>query len=927
MNGHGETTIATIAAAAQQKHYRRPQAVVGGEEQQQQQLQQKQHYYLSNYNNNSNNSRDKNVLQSVHHHHHPHQHNPALVQQQQHHNHQHRQHQKRQQQHQQYQLLHGNQMQYYHQLPVIVNGQQQQQQQQHQNGSGGDGLVRVGGAGGGGGGGGYASSSTTTSSSPSSSSTAAAAIIVVDPPRPPFIPKKPVLNNGNSAAVDDEHPPRHNNRIYAQANGDCENGGGAVNGGAAMALFDDCSNGTKITQTTITYIGGAAAAAAATTAGLRRTKSPATVMMATDIEQYNNGGGAAADLKNFWNGSELNGKEQHNNNESNNNTNSSNRSSFGTDSSFSAGSTVVAADQGLHYSVTGMGTIGAGLANNSTLSSNTINGMEKPAGTNSSSNSNNTNRVQRRLSLVGGISVKLPDYQRPPISSFGCTTGGPRPRRVASTQPPDFSAATNGIFGLKSAAATSQMCLNGAGSDGKSTLSRRAQKLAQKAAHKLTIGSLSSELSSSASALYSLFTSSAENGAAPNGRSVGTAELGIYAESYLGTSQHFYHDKAPVVSAHTSRGIDFLERFGQFAKERALIEEEYAAKLKSLAKRSRGKKTEDDESKMYTTTMAFLTMLGEIESKAHLDAQGAHVKCAKADKNLHLSRIELERAKTNVNTKNAICEQSKQNYAAQLGATNQAKFDHYNVILPQLLEDMRQLDVERIEFSKKAMLDCVASETSVLNIIQRCYSDMNTAIGTINPNRDTLAVVEQTKTGFAHPLDFQFEDLGDPADILLDGTESFDGSTLRRQPGQGKGANGKGGGVATPNISSSSFCSATAVAAGSAPAPPCQQHVPYVDTGSGDFYEECDTPAAAAANGCPVPQQQSDVVLGTAIAMYAYDAAPDEVGGTTISMRDGDELLLLERDVGDGWTRVRHMQSNAEGFVPSSYLVRARSFI
>ncbi|KAI3414126.1 hypothetical protein GPALN_011587 [Globodera pallida] len=822
------------------------------------------------------------------------------------------------------------------------------------------------------------------------------------------------------------------------------------------------------------------------------------------------------------------------------------------------------------------------------------------------------------------------------------------------------AAATNGIFGLKSAAATSQMCLNGAGSDGKSTLSRRAQKLAQKAAHKLTIGSLSSELSSSASALYSLFTSSAENGAAPNGRSVGTAELGIYAESYLGTSQHFYHDKAPVVSAHTSRGIDFLERFGQFAKERALIEEEYAAKLKSLAKRSRGKKTEDDESKMYTTTMAFLTMLGEIESlasqhevigerlrndlcpqlvekcrqlramrkkqyqdfemmekhlqarvdelakqkknyeKAHLDAQGAHVKCAKADKNLHLSRIELERAKTNVNTKNAICEQSKQNYAAQLGATNQAKFDHYNVILPQLLEDMRQLDVERIEFSKKAMLDCVASETSVLNIIQRCYSDMNTAIGTINPNRDTLAVVEQTKTGFAHPLDFQFEDLGDPADILLDGTESFDGSTLRRQPGQGKGANGKGGGgvprkhslklfsnsnngktngsagthggggggggggtcgantggeygtlppqqrcrkiqqkleeleaelnikdqsqagmqrmhvaytqnpqlgdpakvaeqllqnqqemhtlqtqiqrfkellqsaqgelnqplggnphqhqaaqqqmhnaTTTTTTSSSSPGSsprgsianvagklkngqqhhhggrlngggpppmgsaeqqhrassyseassissadgsmmmlsasfnggpgasgtaarttsgtiypqlppmsahppqqhqqmnggingaaaagvvlhqsasgttlsssgaATAVAAGSAPAPPCQQHVPYVDTGSGDFYEECDTPAAAAANGCPVPQQQSDVVLGTAIAMYAYDAAPDEVGGTTISMRDGDELLLLERDVGDGWTRVRHMQSNAEGFVPSSYL-------
>lgn len=37
---------------------------------------------------------------------------------------------------------------------------------------------------------------------------------------------------------------------------------------------------------------------------------------------------------------------------------------------------------------------------------------------------------------------------------------------------------------------------------------------------------------------------------------------------------------------------------------------------------------------------------------------------------------------------------------------------------------------------------------------------MNTAIGTIDPERDTHMVVEQTKTGYAHPEDFLFEDLG-----------------------------------------------------------------------------------------------------------------------------------------------------------------------
>ncbi|CAK5011647.1 unnamed protein product [Meloidogyne enterolobii] len=69
------------------------------------------------------------------------------------------------------------------------------------------------------------------------------------------------------------------------------------------------------------------------------------------------------------------------------------------------------------------------------------------------------------------------------------------------------------------------------------------------------------------------------------------------------------------------------------------------------------------------------------------------------------------------------------------------------------------------------------------------------------------------------------------------------------------------------------------------------------------------------------------MVLGTALARYHYDATPDEAGGTIITMNEGDELLLLERDMGDGWTRVRHRISNAEGFVPTSYLVNFRQKI
>lgn len=132
-----------------------------------------------------------------------------------------------------------------------------------------------------------------------------------------------------------------------------------------------------------------------------------------------------------------------------------------------------------------------------------------------------------------------------------------------------------------------------------------------------------------------------------------------------------------------------------------------------------------------------------------MDAQNAYIKYSKAEKNLSLSRLEVEKAKQNASTKNNICEQNKQvffffffatlinvnkknsmkelnflnfqNYAAQLATTNQAKFEHFNVLLPKLLDDMRRLDVDRIQFTKFSMLESVKAETGVMNILQRFY--------------------------------------------------------------------------------------------------------------------------------------------------------------------------------------------------------------
>ena len=45
----------------------------------------------------------------------------------------------------------------------------------------------------------------------------------------------------------------------------------------------------------------------------------------------------------------------------------------------------------------------------------------------------------------------------------------------------------------------------------------------------------------------------------------------------------FLQDQFDNISLHTMRGIDFCDRLGGFLKERCVIENDYAAKLKSVS--------------------------------------------------------------------------------------------------------------------------------------------------------------------------------------------------------------------------------------------------------------------------------------------------------------------------------------------------------
>ena len=194
-----------------------------------------------------------------------------------------------------------------------------------------------------------------------------------------------------------------------------------------------------------------------------------------------------------------------------------------------------------------------------------------------------------------------------------------------------------------------------------------------------------------------------------------------------------FQDQYDKISSHTQNGATFLENLQSFIREKATIENEYADKLRKMARKYQPKKPrgqEDDETN-FSTYVAFNKMLEEVAhlanqhdliseelvqniareiaslvrelkderkrllgegtklqqnlqncvaqmdkcqkayGKAHREAEKAHEKYERAEKDMHLSRAEVEIAKQSSVAKNQLCEEAKAEYAAQLQKTNE----------------------------------------------------------------------------------------------------------------------------------------------------------------------------------------------------------------------------------------------------------------
>ncbi|XP_046808766.1 formin-binding protein 1-like isoform X3 [Lucilia cuprina] len=277
-------------------------------------------------------------------------------------------------------------------------------------------------------------------------------------------------------------------------------------------------------------------------------------------------------------------------------------------------------------------------------------------------------------------------------------------------------------------------------------------------------------------------------------------------------------DQYDNLAIHTNKGIEFLDKYANFIRDRLAIETEYAAKLRRLVKNYQPKKKEEEDNEL-TAMQAFRKVLNEISDlagqrevvaeslqlqilqgisllsktlreerkkclsngtylqqnlttqlaslerakrnyeKAYRDSEKAVENYKKADMDLNLSRAEVERYKNIMTAKIQQSDDAKNEYANQLQKTNNLQQQHYNELLPEVFNRLQELDEKRTRGIREFIIESANVESNVAPIIGRCLEGIVKAGEAINEREDSYKVIERYQSGFTPPQDIPFEDL------------------------------------------------------------------------------------------------------------------------------------------------------------------------
>ncbi|XP_037620924.1 cdc42-interacting protein 4 homolog isoform X4 [Sebastes umbrosus] len=277
-------------------------------------------------------------------------------------------------------------------------------------------------------------------------------------------------------------------------------------------------------------------------------------------------------------------------------------------------------------------------------------------------------------------------------------------------------------------------------------------------------------------------------------------------------------DQYDHIDKHTQCGLDLVERYIKFVKERTEIEQNYAKQLRNLSKKyaKRGSKEEQDckfsnhaslqeilnelndyagqreliaENMMTGICVELTKYLQDIklERKTHLsdakkaqqnlegtfkqlestkkryakewaEAEKATQQSEKTESDLNATRLDVEKAKLHAHARTHTAEECRNDYAAQLQKYNKEQNFYYYSEIPQIFNKMQDMDERRIRRLAEGYCQFSDMEKKVLPIITKCLEGISAAGVKIDEKQDSILFIEQHKSGFDRPADLEFED-------------------------------------------------------------------------------------------------------------------------------------------------------------------------
>ena len=129
--------------------------------------------------------------------------------------------------------------------------------------------------------------------------------------------------------------------------------------------------------------------------------------------------------------------------------------------------------------------------------------------------------------------------------------------------------------------------------------------------------------------------------------------------------------------------------------------------------------------------------------KCLLESNDAEKQYLKANSRSTVSRNEIAKLKQRSESLRNQCENLKGTYASELVKTNKYQSEYYYKDLPGVINSLQNIEINRIDFVKNALDQCVTAEKQVAYIIDKCMEDMENAIQMIDPVADSDLLIDR----------------------------------------------------------------------------------------------------------------------------------------------------------------------------------------